>query len=112
MNAELKTKLQDLFRRAKEVMTDDEMMDISVNVDVDGHSNIKIFSLDLLADSGSGEIALEGDNLSVTDPVYGIPLSMLSDEIISEVLEQAEIEIENAESEVEKVLDRNYYATL
>jgi hypothetical protein len=110
MNAELETKLQDLFRRAKEVMTDDEMMGIPVNVNVDGHSNINIILLDLLVDSGSGEIAFEIDNLS--GPVYGIPLSMLSDEIISEVLEQTEIEIEKAENEVEKVFDRNYYASL
>lgn len=110
MNAELVIRLQNLFRRAKEVMTDDEMMGIPVNVDVDGHSNINIILLDLLADPGSGEIAFEIDGLS--GPVYGIPLSMLSDGIISEVLDQAEIEIEKAENEVEKVLDRNYHASL
>ena len=104
MKDELVTKLQGLYRRAKEVMTDNEMMDIKIDVNVPSKPEITLFSFDF--NHGEPEIGFETD----TETIYGIPLDMFSDEIIESILDDIEPDIEEAELAVEKVFDRNAWS--
>ena len=110
MKEELATRLQDLYRRAKECMTDVEMGDIDVTVKVDNGDTELTFD----------EFDIVGETVTVCRNQYGllcgmvtdVPLNVLSDDIIAEILDQAEIDVERAEQEIEKVFDRNHYSTL
>ena len=108
MKDELVTRLQDLYRRAKEVMTDDEMMDIKIDVNVPSKPEITLFSFDF--NHGEPEIGFETDSIDDTKTIYGMPLDMFSDEIIESILDDVEPDIEEAELAVEKVFDRNAWS--
>lgn len=108
MKDELVTRLQDLYRRAKEVMTDNEMMDIKIDVKVPSKPEITLFSFDF--NHGEPEIGFETDDIDET--IYGMPLDMFSDEIIESILDDVEPDIEEAELAMEKVFDRNAWSNV
>lgn len=110
MKDELVTRFQDLYRRAKEVMTDDEMMDIKIRVKVPSKPEITLFSFDF--NHGEPEIGFEKDGIDDTETIYGMPLDMFSDEIIESILDDVEPDIEEAELAVEKVFDRNAWSNV
>jgi hypothetical protein len=110
MKDELVTRFQDLYRRAKEVMTDDEMMDIKIDVKVPSKPEITLFSFDF--NHGEPEIGFEKDGIDDTEAIYGMPLDMFSDEIIESILDDVEPDIEEAELAVEKVFDRNAWSNV
>lgn len=44
--------------------------------------------------------------------LYDFPMSALNNDIIEEILDNVEIEVEREETEIDKVLDKNYWAGL
>jgi hypothetical protein len=110
MKDELVTRLQDLYRWAKEVMTDNEMMDIKIDVNVPSKPEITLFSFDF--NHGEPEIGVETDGSDDTKTIYGMPLDMFSDEIIESILDDIEPDIEGAELAVEKVFDHNTWSSV
>lgn len=110
MKEELATRLQDLYRRAKECMDVKEMEYIDVDVTVDnGDVELRFDGFDIIKET----VTISTSQCEIMcEMVTDVPLNVLSDDIIAEILDQVEIDVEDAEQEIEKVFDQNYWANL
>lgn len=108
MNLLLEKRLENLYRKAKECMSDKEMNGIEIAVDVPSKPGLSIFSFDF--NHGEPEVGIDKNNGD--EPMYCLPIDMFSDEIIGEVLVQVKLEVEEKELEMEKVFDRNKWGKI
>ena len=95
MKTELQQRLNDLSKRWD---GDDIEVDITISED---------FKVE--------EVCLNEETLCISycgTMLYDFPMSALNNDIIEEILDNVEIEVEREETEIDKVLDNNYWASL